>query len=183
MRHAVRLPAILLLLPRLSAAQQISIIDTDGARAAVAAGYGGHGVDLQASVESRLLWDRVRLRAALGHGRWDEHLLLPSAGATRLPRVTRLGFSLIRFSQVDRHTPVRGYGGAGFTLLAPHGAMEAHGGVHVLLGLEANAERWSFGPELVVEVPAYDRSWRLLEGRTVYLAPAARITVGLKRRF
>lgn len=175
--------AFLLTLPGWSSAQVIQVLDTDSRRLSLAAGYGGHGVDLQAAVESRLLWDRVRLRASLGHGRWDEQFT-PLGLAAPLPRVTRLGFSVIRFSQSDRQVAVRGYAGAGFTVLALHGDRRALNGIHGLLGIEANGDHWSFGPEFVVELPAYDRTWPSpAERPLVRLAPAARIAFSLKRRF
>ena len=167
---------------RPAAAQTFTVDDPDASRAGLIAGYAGHGLDVQASLESRMLWDRVRFRAAIGHGRWDETLedgrLLQA-----LPRVTRLAVSVLRFTPPDRYVAVRGYAGAGFTWLKPHG-LRLQRGVHVMVGVEAMGERWTVGPELAAELPVPEQAWDLHPGRPRrYLAPAARISIGVKRRF
>ena len=165
-----------------AAAQTFSVEDTEARRAGFIVGYAGNGADIQAALESRLLWDRVRFRAALGHGRWDETFL---EHRTQLPppRVTRLALSLLRLTEPDRQVPVRGYVGGGFTVLMPHG-FAAQTAMHGVAGIESMGERWAIGPEVAIELPVYDSGVGVGTTRSRFpLWPAARISIAVRRRF
>ena len=165
-----------------AAAQTFSVDDTEAHRAGFIVGYAGNGADIQAALESRLLWDRVRFRAALGHGRWDDAFL---EHRTRVPppRVTRLALSLLRFTEPDRQVPVRGYVGGGFTVLMPHG-FGAQTGLHGVAGVEHMGEHWAIGPEVAIELPYYDRRLGFgPAGSGAPLWPAARLSIAVRRRF
>ena len=88
----VRILAIVVILTSPAAAQSISIVDHDSARAGVRVGYGGHGVDLDVSVDSRRFARLVRFRGDVGHGAW---LGINSEGNE--PTVTRLAASALLY--------------------------------------------------------------------------------------
>ena len=64
------------------------LLNYDSARAGLRVGYGGHGLDLQASVDSPRFGSLVRIRADVGHGHW-----VGINGEEFTPRVTRVAAS------------------------------------------------------------------------------------------
>jgi hypothetical protein len=165
-----------------SPAQTISVYDTNGPRLGGSVSYGGHGVDWEMSLDSRAFWNRVHFRALVGQGRWVEGVAtLPPAGND--PTVTRAGFAVIRTGPFDAYAPVRVYGGAGLSALIPRGVpMDTVVGVHALIGIEAVGDRWSFGPEVQIDLPARTHNLYSLDRPGSYLYPTARIGVFARRR-
>ena len=52
-------------------AQTITLVDNSSARGSLRLGYGGHGPDWDASIDSPLFANLVRFRAGMGIGKWD----------------------------------------------------------------------------------------------------------------
>ena len=156
------------------------------ARASVKVGYGGHGPDLDASVESPLVLNFIRVRGSIGQGNWvgmaETH---PPAGSD--PSVTRLaGALMITGHLTARGRPpedyVRWYVGAGITALVPRGVgMDRQRGTRVILGLDFSGERWTVAPELEVDVSRPDDVSRPFHGDD--LVPTARFGLALRRHF
>ena len=165
-----------------SAAQTITVYDTNGPRLGGSVSYGGHGVDWEMSLDSRTLWNRVHFRALVGQGRWVQgEATLPPAGND--PTVTRAGFAVIRTGPFDAYAPIRVYGGAGLSALIPRGVrMDTVVGLHALIGIEAVGDRWSFGPEAQIDLPTRTYNRYSLDRPGGYLFPTARIGVFARRR-
>jgi len=159
-----------------SSAQTITVYDEGGPRAGATLGYGGHGPDLEASIDSPELWNSVRVRALLGVGRWVGLGEIPGA-----PEVTRIGLSVIKIGRQDIRYPIRPYGGFGFSAYFRDGA-SVQGGLHVVVGMEGSGERWTIGPEVGLELPVVRQYSPFLEPRA-HLDPTVRIGVALRRRF
>ena len=156
--------------------QTITVYDEGGPRVGAALGYGGHGADLEASIDSPELWNSVRLRALIGVGRWVGFGELPGD-----PQVTRIGISVIRMGRRDVRYSVRPYGGFGFSGYFRDGA-GLQSGVHLVLGMEGSGERWTIGPEVGLELPVVRRAAVFVEPHD-HLDPTARIGIALRRRF
>ena len=165
-----------------SAAQTITVYDTNGPRLGGSVSYGGHGVDWEMSLDSRLLWNRVYFRALVGQGRWvGEEATLPPAGTD--PTVTRAGFAVIKTGPFDAYAPIRVYGGGGLSALIPRGVrMDTVVGLHALIGIEAVGDRWSFGPEVQIDLPTRTYNRYSLDRPGSYLFPTARIGIFARRR-
>ena len=165
-----------------SAAQTISVYDTNGPRVGGSVSYGGHGVDWEMSVDSRMLWNRVHFRALVGQGWWvGSEATLPPDGND--PTVTRAGFAAIKTGPFDAYAPIRVYGGGGLSALIPRAVqMDTVVGLHALIGIEAVGDRWSFGPEAQIDLPARAHNRYSLGRPGSYLFPTARIGVFARRR-
>lgn len=170
-----------------AAAQAVTVYDPGAsARANVKVSYGGHGPDLDASVESPLLMTFVRVRGAIGRGNWvgvaETH---PPSGSD--PSVTRLaGAVMITGHFAARGRPpedyVRWYVGAGITALVPRGVgMDRQRGTRVILGVDFSGERWTVAPELEFDIPRHSDVSRPFRGDD--LVPTARIGLALRRHF
>jgi len=154
----------------------VTVDDEGGPRAGATLGYGGHGADLEASIDSPELWNSVRVRALLGLGRWVGVGEIPGD-----PEVTRIGLSVIRIGRRDIRYPIRPYGGLGVSAYFRHGA-SVQSGLHLVVGMEGSGERWTIGPEVGLELPVVRRDPPFFEPRAS-LDPTARIGVALRRRF
>ena len=170
-----------------AAAQTVTIYDPGAsARASIKVSYGGHGPDLDASVESPLVMKFVRVRGAIGQGNWvgmaETH---PPAGSD--PSVTRLaGAAMITSRFTSRGRPsqdyLRWYVGAGLTTLVPRGAgMDRQRGTRVILGIDISGERWTVAPELEVDIPRPNDVSRPFHGDD--LVPTARFGIAMRRHF
>jgi hypothetical protein len=157
-------------------AQTITVYDEGGPRAGATLGYGGHGPDLEASVDSPELWNSVRVRALIGLGRWVGFGETPGD-----PEVTRIGLSVIKIGRRDIRYPIRPYGGVGFSAYFRDGA-RVQSGLHLVVGMEGSGERWTIGPEVGLELPVLRRPSPFFEPRA-QLDQTARIGVALRRRF
>jgi len=155
------------------AAQDATIIDSNSPRWSAFVGYGGHGFDLEAAVDSRMLGDRYRLRGSIGHGRWDD-----VGEEAPTPRMSRVSLSLLKFS--SRHDDPRTYLGVGYTWLLPRGPfVGAYQGLHVTAGIEGKGTRWTFGPEVAVDLPFGRRPYSDAHPQ---LCGTARIGITIHRR-
>ena len=155
-----------------SAAQAITRIDTDAARASLRAGYGGHGPDLDVSVDTRQLLGAVRFRAGVGHGRW---VGINSEGTP--PTVTRAAASaLLYFRDLRDPTNIRPYVGIGVTALAARGIdLDRRLGTRLTAGLEYTGERWTIAlPEVELDIPRENAA---------DLFPTVRVGLAFRRRF
>ncbi len=174
-----------------SEAQTLTVHDPSGARAGFKTSYGGRGVDWETSVESPRFGDLVRLRAALGQGRWvGWSESLPPGGGD--PVVTRVAGAVVFAWQPQpryrgRHrSPVidlRPYVGVGYAAYVPqHPDMKGETGVRFILGVEGSGLRWTVGPEIELDAPRYHRTGAPRVARHG-LAPTARIGIAVRRRF
>ena len=173
-----------------AAAQTITRIDVDSARASVTAAYGGHGLDWEASIESRQLAEHFRFRAGVGQGRWvDGFETSPPAGTA--PTVTRMSVDVIFVALSDvphsrtgpRAWPVlRPYGGIGMSAYLPHGAdMNPQRGARIIVGMEGSGERWTVGPEVQIDLPQTNDISRPHHGDDLLFT--GRIGIAVRRRF
>jgi hypothetical protein len=107
-------------------------------------GYGGHGADLDVSVESPRFGGLIRLRADVGHGAW---VGINSGGNE--PRVTRVaGSALLYFAPRDMPW-FPAYVGIGIGKFMPHSEdFTARMGERLILGMEVSGDDWTIGPEL-----------------------------------
>ena len=156
-------------------AQTITLIDNTSARASLRVGYGGHGPDWDASIDSPLFANAVRFRAGVGQDRWDSEF-----DSYPDPTVTRLGASAIIFipSQYD----LRPYVGLGLARYLPRGLdWNAQTGKRLIGGMEGSGERWTVGLEVEIELPRPNAA----DGPLVdnELLPTGRIGIAIRRRF
>jgi hypothetical protein len=171
---------------------ELSISDSDAARATLFGGYGGHGVDWEMAADSRALGGVLRVRAFVGQGRWVGGIdTQPPAGLD--PTVTRTGVLVMLSERADYSSSLKAYGGLGFAVYLPRRAdMNAHFGTRITLGLEAQGDGWSIGPELQIDVP---RPRFFSNGGPVkdvvdslsppgkHLMPTGRIGIAVRKRF
>ena len=158
-----------------SAQTTVTLVDYDTARAGLRVGYGGRGLDLQASIDSRRFGSLVRVRADIGHGHW-----LGIHGEAFAPRVTRVAASaLFYFAPRDR-PEFPAYVGVGLGAFVPHGdGFTTRIGPRLTLGMEGSVDRWTVGPELEFDLSP----GKLDQFRRKDLLPAARIGVAIRRHF
>jgi hypothetical protein len=165
------------------------------ARAGFAVSYGGHGPDFEASVDTSR-WKRVRVRGAVGFGRWVNQADASSQRSPGAPPLMRLAATLIWFGDPagvscpapctrasSRHT--RAYGGVGVAIFLPRvETIRAATGVHVVFGfLEGSGKRWSVAvPEITIDWPVKNVTPQTARAR-YELAPADRIGLAVRRRF
>jgi len=193
MRH-IRLPLAILVLvaatSRQTAAQTVTKVDTDSARASITSCYGGRGLDWEASIDSPQLADHFRLRASVGQGRWvDGFESSPPAGTA--PTVARLAADVIfvALSHVPpqgtgpRAWPVlRPYGGVGISVYLPRGVdMIPQRGVRIIAGMEGSGDRWTIGPEVQIDLPRTNTISRPHHGDDLLFT--GRIGIAVRRRF
>jgi hypothetical protein len=175
-RHLV--PALLILagtFAETSAAQTISIYNTNGPRVSARVGYGDPGFDWDTSIDSPLIAGRLRFRAGLGQGLWDSEF-----DGFR-GSVTRLAASAIYY--VTSPPELRPYIGLGLSRLIPRGAdLEAQTGRRLILGMEGSGERWTIGVELEFDLPRNTRS-DALSVASEPLYPVGRIGLAIRRSF
>ena len=162
-----------------SRAQSISVDDVDAARAGVRVGYGGQGIDWQASMDSPLLAGLGRFRVDVGIGHWVGVVgdIPPPAGSS--PWVGRLGGTAIVF--LPHADPrIRPYLGLGVAAFIPHATgMSPQRGVRLIAGLESSGDRWDVGPEIEVDSPTAGAEYRA----GINLIPAFRVGIAIRRRF
>lgn len=171
----IRILAILVVITAPAAAQTISIVDPDSARAGVRVGYGGHGIDLDASVDSRRFAGLVRFRADVGHGAW---VGINSEGNE--PPVTRLAAAaLLYFAPRDR-PGLPAYVGIGIGAFLPHGEeFTTRTGTRLILGMEVSGDGWTVGPEIEFDLTR-GRLDRFVRSD---LLPTLRAGVAVRRHF
>jgi hypothetical protein len=158
-------------------AQTITSYDDRGARTGLRVGYGGHGLDWDASIESPLLADVVRVRGSVGQGLWSSEF-----DSAPDPRVTRLAASALVFFR-PRHAQddLRPYVGIGRGAYIPRGAdSKARTGTRLIAGLEGSGERWTVGVEIEIDLPRPHHVRPSVGGD---LFPDGRIGMALRRRF
>jgi hypothetical protein len=156
-------------------AQTISIDSPGAARASLRFGYGGHGLDWEPSVDSPLLVDLFRVRAAVGWGRWSSEF-----DSYDDPTVTRVGGSALLF--FPTRNDVKPYIGLGIAAFVPRGVdLDRQIGARLIAGMEGTADRWTVGAEVEIDIPRPnrldERSWR----EELYFT--GRIGLAIRRRF
>lgn len=158
-----------------SAAQTITVYDDSDPRASVRIGSGGNGFDWEASIDSPVLANFIRVRAGVGQGRWDS-----AFDSYRDPTVTRLAASALVF--LPSRPEIKPYVGLGIARYLPRGGgLTAQTGQHLIAGMEGSGERWTIGVELEFDFPskkAFDRP--LVEDE---LFPTGRIGLAIRRAF
>jgi hypothetical protein len=141
-------------------AQSLPANPADGARAGLQGWYRNGGVDWEASMDSFLVLNSLRLRGSIGHGRWEGINAEPLEGG-HFPGVTSLAASLILTrgfndpytGRTDEH--VRWFAGAGIAAYLPHApGGRTQRGLRIVLGMDFAGRRWSVGPEIDAELPA-----------------------------
>jgi hypothetical protein len=154
----------------------ISLINYDAARAGLRLGYGGRGLDLQGSVDSRRFANLVRFRADVGHGNW---LGINSNGNE--PRVTRAAASALFYFAPAHQPDFPAYVGVGVGAFVPHADdFPTRMGARLILGMEGYADRWTVGVELEFDFT----SGKPLDGfPNKDLLPTARVGIAIRRRF
>ena len=172
---------ILFITPASSArAQTITLRDYDTPRAGLRVGYGGHGLDFQASLDSPRFASLVRFRADVGHGQW---LGINSEGNE--PRVTRVAASaLFYFSPSHHGRPGRpdfpAYVGVGIGAFVPHGdGFPTRKGGRLTLGMEGSGDQWTVGLEGELDFI----SGTLDQFSRKDLQPTARVGIAIRRHF
>ena len=158
----------------------ITIDNPDAPRASIRAGYGGHGVDWAASIDSPQLAELVRFRADVGYGRWvGLGETGPPAGLN--PPVTRVAASvLLRIVMRESLPNLRPYWGVGIARYTPHHVdMDAQRGVRLIFGLDGIGDRWTIGQEVEVEIPRT----KDVPSTGQDLVPTVRIGIAVRRHF
>ena len=162
-----------------ASAQPASSSDVSAARVSARIAYGGHGLDADASIDGPLLADLVRIRAAVGRGRWvDRFGSAPPVGDD--PVATRIACSAIfvRPPVVDGN--VRFYYGVGAFVSVPGDtALHIQHGVRLTLGLEGFGGGWTVGPEFEADIPLTRHS----PPSSHHLLPTTRVGVAIRRRW
>lgn len=156
-------------------AQIITSYDNSGARASAKVGYGGHGLDWDASVDSPLMADFLRVRGSLGRGKWRSEF-----DSYDDPIVTRLAASAIVFIRSPRD--LKPYVGVGVAAYVPRGIdWNTRRGGRLILGMEGSGERWTIGLEVELDLPNESPNARRGIDDDLYMA--GRIGLALRRRF
>ena len=154
----------------------VPLPDYDAARAGLRVGYGGRGLDLQASVDSPRFVSLVRFRADVGHGHW--------VGINResfAPRVTRFGASALLYFARRGLPEFPAYVGVGIGAFVPHGDdVPTRTGKRVILGMELSGDRWTVGPEIEIDLSSPGKLERF--GRKD-LVPTIRMGLAIRRHF
>ena len=141
-----------------AAAQSLPSNPADGARAGMRGWYRDGRVDWEASVDSFLVLNSLRLRGSVGTGRWEGINAEPLEGG-HFPSVTSVAASLILTrgfndpytGRTDEH--VRWFAGAGIAAYVPHTpGTRTQRGLRLLIGMDVSGRRWSIGPEIDVEL-------------------------------
>ena len=168
---------ILFVAPAASAsAQTIALVNYDAARAGLRIGYGGHGLDLQASVDSRRFVSLVRFRADVGHGHW-----LGINNEENETRVTRLAASALFYFAPHYRPEFPAYLGVGIGAFVPHDdGFATRMGARLIAGMEGSGDRWTVGLEIELDLTAgtpLDRFPRK------DLLPTGRVGIAIRRHF
>ena len=172
---AIRVLAIIVLTNATLAAQTISTIDVDAARAGVRVGYGGRGLDLDVSVDSRRFASLVRLRADVGHGAW-----VGINGLGNEPPVTRLAASALLYFAPRDMPELPAYVGVGIGAFLPQGDdVPDRIGKRLIIGMELSGDGWAVGPEV-----EFDLTHSKLDPFVRHdLLPTFRIGIAVRRHF
>ena len=182
-----------------TAAQSVNEIDLDDARVGGTLLYGGHGPDVEIFTDSQALRTRVRLRAAIGLGRWADQ----SGGGDGnqgpgAPQVMRIAFTVLGFGRSEcyltkphavrvpckdttppRKLAPRAYGGAGAAIYLPRSeSVRPHAGVRIVFGMEGRTRAVEIQCDLPMS-PAPRARPVVRNG----LDPQCRIGFGLRRSF
>jgi hypothetical protein len=156
-------------------AQTITSYDNRGARASLKVGYGGHGIDVEPSIESPLMADLLRVRGGVGWGRWDSEF-----DSYDNPTITRLAASGLVY--IPTRNTLKPYVGLGFSAYVPRGTdMRTQTGARLILGAEGSGDGWTVGGEVEIDVPRTARLDRPPGGN--YLFPMARVGLAIRRHF
>jgi hypothetical protein len=167
-----------------AAAQVVTMIDRDSARAAFRVGFGGRGIDVDGSIDSPLLAGAFRVRGSVGQGRWvGLGEVPPPAGAS--PRVVRAAASALLFIPMGLASEgISSYVGIGVAAYFPRGVdMNRQIGKRVIWGIEgAWSDRWTMGVEIEADLPnPNDRA--NIPSASYDLIPAVRMGIALRRLF
>ena len=156
-------------------AQTITLANYDAARAGLRVGYGGHGLDLQASVDSPRFGSLVRFRADVGHGAW-----VGINNEEFAPTVTRIAASAL-FYFAPRDLPeFPAYVGVGIGAFVPHDdGFRTRMGTRLTLGMELTVDRWTVGPEIELDLTSGKRD----QFRRTDLVPTGRVGIAIRRHF
>jgi hypothetical protein len=153
----------------------VSLLNYDSARAGLRVGYGGHGLDLQASVDSPRFGSLVRFRADVGHGHW-----VGINGEEFTPTVTRVAASALFYFAPRERPEFPAYVGVGIGAFVPHDdGFTTRIGPRLTLGMEGSVDRWMVGPELEFELSPGN----LDRFRRKDLLPTARVGIAIRRHF
>jgi hypothetical protein len=153
-------------------AQTLTLSDDRAPRASLKIGTGGHGLDWEASIDSPLLADLVRVRGGVGQGYWDS-----AFDSYADPIVTRLAASAIVFIR-SRHD-LRPYVGLGYSAYV---YSTLHTGTRLIAGMEGSGEGWTVGLEVEIDVPrSGGRARPSVDNSNLF--PTGRIGLALRRRF
>ena len=167
-------------------AQTLPAYPADGARAGLKGWYRDGRVDWEASMDSFLVLNSLRLRGSIGNGRWEGINAEPLAGG-HFPSVTSLAASLIVTrgyddpftGRTDEH--FRWFAGAGIAAYIPHApGMFTQRGLRILAGMEFLGRQWSVGPEVDADLPNLSEQDRFV---TVDLHPTIHGGITIRRVF
>ena len=154
----------------------VPLPDYDAARAGLRVGYGGSGVDLQASVDSPRFGSLVRFRADAGHGHW---LGINSNGNE--PRVTRVAASALLYFAPAHRPEFPAYVGLGIGAFVPHGdGFPTRMGARLIAGMEGSGDRWTVGLEVELDLTPGTPLDRF-PGKD--LLPTGRVGIAIRRHF
>jgi len=168
---------ILFVVPVAPASAQTSVVlpNYDAARAGFRVGYGGHGVDLQASVDSPRFASLVRFRADVGHGDW-----VGINNEEFAPPVTRVAASALFYFSHRNQPEFPAYVGVGIGAFVPHDdGFRTRVGTRLTLGMELTVDRWTVGPELELDLTP----GKLDQFRRTDLVPTGRVGIAIRRGF
>ena len=185
------LVSLALTVATVTAAAGQTVIDDSRARASLRPGYSGHGLDWDASVDSRLLAGAIRFRAGVGRGRWvDEFEQRPPVGLD--PTIARVAGAMLFYGRPRGHSgriQSRGYAGPGISAFLPRGVdISPQAGLRLVAGVDVSGHRWTAGPEVEIDLPLYPRTLHRAQSPSVpgtdgTLAPAFRIGFAIRRAF
>ena len=173
---AIAIVILIVAIPAPARAQTIAPLpDYDAARAGLRVGYGGRGLDLQASVDSPRFISFVRFRADVGHGHW-----IGINNERFAPRVTRVAASAHLYFWRRNLPGFSSYVGGGIAAFVPHGDdFATRTGKRVILGMEHSGDRWTVGPEIEIDLSSTRRDQFGRRG----LAPTMRLGIAIRRNF
>jgi hypothetical protein len=167
-----------------AAAQVITMIDHDSARAAFRVGFGGRGIDLDGSIDSPLLAGVFRVRGSVGQGRWvGLGEAPPPAGGS--PRVVRAAASALLFIPMSPVSyGISSYVGLGVAVYSPRGVdLRRQIGRRVTWGIEGViSDRWTMGVEIEADLPESNID-ATFPSAGYDLIPAIRMGIAFRRHF
>ena len=178
-RSLAAIAIVILFAARAAPARAQTIVgppDYDVARAGLRVGYGGSGVDLQASVDSPRFLNLVRFRADAGHGHW-----VGINSERNDPRVTRVATAALFYFAPSHRPEFPAYLGAGIGAFFPHGdGFPNQMGARVIAGMEGSGDQWTVGLEVELDLTP-GKPLDRFPGKD--LLPTGRVGIAIRRHF